>query len=234
MKRLRSNVTYSNVVATLALFLAVAGGSAFAATQLLPKNSVGPGQLKKGAVTPAKIAKSTRQALVGSTGARGPEGPGGPQGPVGPAGPAGPIGGALPAGVTLRGSVAAGQLDSEKFQNHVSRSSISFGGYLLPARPVVNIVGPGQPASAACPGSPSEPQAQAGNLCVYLVDVVPTVTVTVADPSQVTPNGTAFNSETGASTQVGDGKAGRMGFLITVSALVSHEAEAWGTWAVSD
>ena len=234
MKRLRSNVTYANVVATLALFLAVAGGSAFAATQLLPKNSVGPGQLRKGAVTPAKLAKSTRQALVGPAGARGPEGPGGPQGPAGAAGPAGPVGGSLPGGVTLRGSVAAGQLDSEKFQNHVIRSSISFGGYLLPARPVVNIVGPGQPAPAACPGSPSEPQAQAGNLCIYLVDLVPTVTVSVADPSQVAPNGAAFNSQTNTSTQLGDGRVGRMGFMFTVSALVSHEAEAWGTWAVSD
>lgn len=140
----------------------------------------------------------------------------------------------MPAGVTLRGSVAAGQLDSEKFQNHVSRSSISFGGYLLPARPVVNIVGPGRPAPAACPGSPSEPQAEAGNLCVYLVNVMPTVTVTVTDPSQVAANGAAFNSETNALTQLGDGRVGRMGFMITVSALVSHEAEAWGTWAVSD
>jgi hypothetical protein len=54
MTRLRSKLSYSNVVATLALILAIGGGSAFAATQLA-KNSVGPRQLKKNAVTTAKI-----------------------------------------------------------------------------------------------------------------------------------------------------------------------------------
>lgn len=55
MKRVRSRFSFSNVVALLALFVAL-GGSAYAATQL-PKNSVGPKQLKKNAVTTAKIKK---------------------------------------------------------------------------------------------------------------------------------------------------------------------------------
>jgi hypothetical protein len=54
MTVLRGRFTYANVVATLALFIAVGGASAFAATQL-PKNSVGAKQLKKGAVNTAKI-----------------------------------------------------------------------------------------------------------------------------------------------------------------------------------
>jgi hypothetical protein len=54
MTVLRGRFTYANVVATLALFIAVGGASAFAATQL-PKNSVGTKQLKKGAVNTAKI-----------------------------------------------------------------------------------------------------------------------------------------------------------------------------------
>ncbi|MFN8218154.1 MAG: hypothetical protein U0R71_16300 [Solirubrobacterales bacterium] len=45
------------MVASLALFLVLAGGSAFAATQLA-KNSVGSKQLKKNAVTAAKIKKN--------------------------------------------------------------------------------------------------------------------------------------------------------------------------------
>jgi hypothetical protein len=45
--------TYANVVATLALFIAL-GGAAYAATQL-PRNSVGVKQLKKNAVTTPKI-----------------------------------------------------------------------------------------------------------------------------------------------------------------------------------
>lgn len=54
MTKLRSKLTYANVVATLALCIAVGGASAFAATQLA-KNSVGPKQLRKNAVTTAKI-----------------------------------------------------------------------------------------------------------------------------------------------------------------------------------
>jgi hypothetical protein len=54
MTVLRGKFTYANVVATMALFIAVGGASAFAATQL-PKNSVGAKQLKKGAVNTAKI-----------------------------------------------------------------------------------------------------------------------------------------------------------------------------------
>ncbi len=50
----RQRLTYSNVIATMALFIAL-GGVAVAAG--LPKNSVGPKQLKRGAVTAAKIRK---------------------------------------------------------------------------------------------------------------------------------------------------------------------------------
>jgi hypothetical protein len=56
MKTLRSKLTYANVVATLALFIAIGGASAFAASQL-GKNTVGSKQLKKNAVTTAKVKK---------------------------------------------------------------------------------------------------------------------------------------------------------------------------------
>lgn len=55
MQKWRPSFTYANVIATLALFLAL-GGGAYAATQL-PKNSVGSKQLKKNSVTAAKIQK---------------------------------------------------------------------------------------------------------------------------------------------------------------------------------
>jgi hypothetical protein len=50
----RKRVSYSNVIATMALFIAL-GGVAVAAG--LPRNSVGANQLKRGAVTAAKIRK---------------------------------------------------------------------------------------------------------------------------------------------------------------------------------
>lgn len=52
--KIRPRLTYANVVATLALFIAVGGASAFAASQL-GKNSVGKDQLKPNSVTAAKI-----------------------------------------------------------------------------------------------------------------------------------------------------------------------------------
>lgn len=119
---MRSRLTYANVTATLALFLALGGVSWAAAT--LPKNSVGTKQLKANAVTSAKVARGTLQrsdfdasALPadGATGARGPQGATGPGGPTGPTGPAGPAGanadafdiadwadGALPANHTMQ------------------------------------------------------------------------------------------------------------------------------------
>jgi hypothetical protein len=54
MKRCRSKLTYANVVATLALCLVVAGGSALAASHLA-RNSVGTKQIKNGAVTAKKL-----------------------------------------------------------------------------------------------------------------------------------------------------------------------------------
>jgi len=102
---------YADVVATLALFIAL-GGASYAAVQI-PKNSVGARQLEKSAVTAKKIrnnavnsskvkngsllARDFRKGQLprGETGPRGPAGnPGlpGEQGPVGGIGPEGPAG----------------------------------------------------------------------------------------------------------------------------------------------
>jgi hypothetical protein len=53
MRRLKGKLNYANVMATVAVFLAL-GGAAYAATKL-PKNSVGTKQIKNNAVTEAKI-----------------------------------------------------------------------------------------------------------------------------------------------------------------------------------
>jgi hypothetical protein len=76
MKQLRSALTYSNVVATVALFLAISGGVVYAASTLgrnavkskniashavknrnLAKNAVKKGNLAANAVTTAKVKK---------------------------------------------------------------------------------------------------------------------------------------------------------------------------------
>jgi hypothetical protein len=82
----RTRISYSNVISTLALFVAL-GGGAYAAG-VLPKNSVGTQQLKKNAVTSAKVkdrsllAKDFKAGQL-PAGARGATGPGGPQGQQG-------------------------------------------------------------------------------------------------------------------------------------------------------
>lgn len=95
---LRKRLTYANVMATLALFLAL-GGTSYAVTAL-PKNSVGTQQLKKNAVTGVKVKDGSLSSAdfaagtllkgdTGATGANGATGATGPQGETGVAGPAG-------------------------------------------------------------------------------------------------------------------------------------------------
>ena len=66
LARLRSRLTFANVVSLLALFVALSG-SAYAVTSL-PKNSVGRTQLKRHAVTSSKVGigftVADNQALV--------------------------------------------------------------------------------------------------------------------------------------------------------------------------
>jgi hypothetical protein len=53
MRKVRAKLNYSNVVSTLCLFL-ILGGGAYAATHL-PKNSVGPRQIRRNAVSGSKV-----------------------------------------------------------------------------------------------------------------------------------------------------------------------------------
>ena len=102
--RLRSRLTYANVIASLALFMAMSG-TGYALS--LPKASVGAKQLKRGAVT----AKKVKNGSLLETDFKAGQLPAGPQGPSGPAGPRGATGApgsaAAHAQVTSGGSVFA-------------------------------------------------------------------------------------------------------------------------------
>lgn len=83
MRKLRGRLTYANVMATIAVFIAL-GGASYAAFKV-PKNSVGPKQLRKNAVTSAKVKDgSLMSADFGQD-----QLPAGPMGKVGPPGPPG-------------------------------------------------------------------------------------------------------------------------------------------------
>jgi hypothetical protein len=88
MKSVSKRLTYANVMSSIAVFLVVAGGSAFAASQL-GKGSVGTKQLKKEAVTPAKLSTAAKATLQGAAGPAGPAGAKGATGSTGLTGPKG-------------------------------------------------------------------------------------------------------------------------------------------------
>jgi hypothetical protein len=83
MSRLKAWLSFRNVVAVLALFVAL-GGSAYAAG-VLPVNSVGTAQLKGGSVTSGKVKDGTLKVvdIAGDQLERGPTGAVGPAGPAG-------------------------------------------------------------------------------------------------------------------------------------------------------
>jgi hypothetical protein len=85
----RRHMTYANVVATLALFLAL-GGVSYAALKL-PKNSVGSKQIKKNAVTSTKVKNGSLKKGDFAAGSL-PAGAAGPVGPIGPKGATGTFG----------------------------------------------------------------------------------------------------------------------------------------------
>jgi hypothetical protein len=86
MNGIFSRLSYANIMSTVAVFAAL-GGGAYAATAL-PKNSVGPSQIKKNAVTSVKVKDGSltkRDFKLGQlpAGAKGDTGPQGPQGAQG-------------------------------------------------------------------------------------------------------------------------------------------------------
>jgi hypothetical protein len=112
MGSIRRHLTYGNVVASLALFIALGGASYAAIT--LPKNSVGTKQLKKNAVVSSKVKngsllKSDFKAGQLPQGAQGVQGPKGDQGTQGIQGPAGTVPGLASTNGTIKLSVGQSQ-----------------------------------------------------------------------------------------------------------------------------
>ena len=92
--KLRGRLTYANVMATIAVFVAL-GGTSVAAVSL-KRNSVGSAQIKNGSVISADVKNNSLSGsdIKGLTGKdfKGGQLPQGPQGPAGPQGATGPAG----------------------------------------------------------------------------------------------------------------------------------------------
>jgi hypothetical protein len=108
--KLQSSLTYANVMATIAVFLAVSGGAYAAIT--IPRNSVGSGQLERNAVSSSKVRDGSLQLKDFKSGqlpsgARGPRGATGPQGLKGDPGQPGLPGTPGPGTITTDGQTVA-------------------------------------------------------------------------------------------------------------------------------
>jgi hypothetical protein len=115
--RIRAGLTYANVIATWALFLALGGGAYAAAT--LPPSSVGAAQIKRNAVSSSKVKNGSLlskdfkagQLPTGAPGRKGPTGTTGPpgaQGLKGDPGQDGSPGAPGPAPITTDGQTDTG------------------------------------------------------------------------------------------------------------------------------
>jgi hypothetical protein len=202
-----------NVIALLALFLAL-GGTSFAAASLISGASIKPHTIAKNRLTNKAIKqlKGNRgpRGVAGAPGATGPQGAQGAQGAQGVQGPPGPITGNLPAGVTLRGTWG-GEGDAASSSSY--RGSTQSFGFRLPASPTRTFVPDGGTPPAQCPGSLADPEAAPGNLCVFEGSNVANVSDVIID-------------ETNAGQ-------GRYGFTFLIFAAAAGNYWDYGTWAVT-
>jgi hypothetical protein len=131
VRRLVNANHYAAVASTLALVIALGGGTAYAAG-LITSKDIKDGGIKRvdvanGAINSAKVADGTLlkgdfkagqlpagpQGPAGSQGPQGPQGPAGPQGAEGPEGPEGAPGVALAVGYVYNGGMGP-QLDQNR------------------------------------------------------------------------------------------------------------------------
>jgi hypothetical protein len=211
----RARVSPATVVACIALFVGLTG-TAVATVSQLPRGSVGTLQLKNNAVNSKKVKNGSLlrtdfKAGQIPAGARGPAGPAGPQGAQGVQGPAGPFpSGDVPSGTTIRGNYGTGgtRTTAQKF----FFLDIAYG-FQMSAPLTVHWLTAGAAATAACPGSASNPQAAAGNLCLYTRD---DFGVAARDPFQTT------STRWGASP-----------FLTSLTNLADGVVWSHGSWAAT-
>lgn len=126
IERLRGRLTYANVTATIALFIAL-GGSSYAALSL-PRNSVGDPQIKAGAVRSSEVRdRSLRLRDISPAARRSLRGQRGPVGPAGAQGPAGAAAVRYFAVVDASGAFLRGNATSGGRAGGVGTYAVSFG-----------------------------------------------------------------------------------------------------------
>ena len=206
--------------------------------------TVGAAVLAAAVVSPALGGPSLRtlvkrevaRQLANAQGPAGQPGQQGQQGIQGPPGaPATPIGGTIPSGTTLRGTFFPRMAQATPNVTNAVAHAVSFGGFQLSARPLVEVIGEGDPSTTNCPGTVDSPSAISGYVCLYMAEEPGDAgaVVAISDPSSTSAPGINWNPSTGVATTFGDGKVSRFGFGVSVSDSVGNGTIMWGTWAVT-
>jgi hypothetical protein len=169
----RSHLTYANVVATLALFLSLAGGTAVAARLMTGRDVRDSSLTGKDVRDRSLTAKDLRRGIIRPP-QPGPEGPTGPAGPAGQTGSAGADGAQGPAGRGVLEPLRTGETITGGFwlqgrafvAGEVEADFIPLGALtqdpIVTADAFINGVG-----AEPCTGSSTTPTAPLGVLCVY-------------------------------------------------------------------
>jgi hypothetical protein len=235
LERIRTKLTYANVMATIAVFM-VLTGIGFAVAASLPKKSVGPKQLRNGAVGSKKIQKNAvnsskiKQGAVGrSELANGAVGTGKISNSAVTTGKisnqavtrakvsdaAIPFLGTLRSGQELRGTFTLGDLFDDTACEAIT---LQFPLVNPPAVPpqanIVDMTLPSPPTTASCGGlgggNQQTPQAAPGQICVYLTAETNLDTLNFASNS-----------------------VNRLGFGLRATGNAAGEYQATGLWAVT-
>ncbi|MDC0359078.1 collagen-like protein [Oligoflexia bacterium] len=154
---------------------------------------------------------------TGDSGDQGVKGDKGDQGDKGDRGADGPLVSSLPSAVTIRGdfyasmqALGAGQV---VFDSH------SFG-FEFSTAPAAHYMRANLPPTSVCPGTPSQPEAAPGHLCVY-------------ENSSFAPGDVGITSGLEFSPTNGTLVASRFGFAVYARSQVAGIFYVRGTWAAT-
>jgi hypothetical protein len=228
---IRKRITYTNIALTLTLLFAMTGGALAAKHYVINSTS--------------QISPKVLKALggkPGATGLQGPAGAGGPPGPAGPAGAQGSQGGKgvpgesgepgepgepgpegvcskanciLPKGASEKGVWAVDGPPTQSVVNSL-HAPISFDVPLASA-PEAHVIESGESPPAGCKGSRETPEADAGNLCIFIGAKINAKTAIAFSPQTEAPGAGAAGAVVLVVPEVGD----------------TEVVSASGTWAVA-